>query len=133
MWAHKWHIQVKILWILIATKQAEFKITDVAKIVTTSSFLIHTSGDYIYTWTKMFCHFCMSPQWIKKIFFFFFFFAENWFLPEPVQGDRLLTYYCSSKYALFELWWCQPGTICPCCTTGWQNDTVCCGSEQGQK
>ena len=72
MWAHKWHIQVKILWMLIATKLAEFKITDVAKIVTTSPFLINISGDYIYTWTKMFCHFCMLPQWITKIFFFFF-------------------------------------------------------------
>ena len=34
---------------LIATKLAEFKITDVAKIVTTSPFLINISGDYIYT------------------------------------------------------------------------------------
>ena len=72
----------------------------------------------------------LSPSLSELNHVFSFSPPENWFLSESLQGNCFVAYYCSPKHALLKLRWCQSRVVCPSCTSGWQNDPLCCRSEQ---
>ena len=72
----------------------------------------------------------LSPSLSEPNHVFSFSPPENWFIPESLQGNCFTAYYCSPKHALLKLWWCQSRVVCPSCTSGRQNDPLCCRSEQ---
>ena len=72
----------------------------------------------------------LSPYLSELNHVFSFSPPENWFIPESLQGNCFIAYYCSPKHALLKLRWCQSRVVCPSCTSGWQNDPLCCRSEQ---